>query len=137
MAKSTEGSVQTTKSGLKFIDLSAFSSLGGEKFTGLNVLKLAVNQAVGDLTVTKIGVQKVKGRGKDKGKVREIPSYTVKAAGGREYRAPLNASFVMKCADAGVKVGDVIAIARGEGYETKDGNKGIAFDLVVQSRAKK
>jgi len=116
------------------LDMAAFTALSGEKFTGLNVLKLSPNTGVAGLVVTKISTQKVKGRGKDKGKVREIPSYTVRNADGQEVRAPLNASFVMKCESAKVKVGDTLAIWRGEGYESKDGNKGISFDLVVQAR---
>ena len=136
MAKAAkEGQISGTAGKKTFIiGADAFRALTGERFEGLNVLKLAEGEAATGLVVTQIGTQKVKGRGKDKGKVREIASYAVKAADGRTYKAPLNKSFIMKCEDAKVKVGDTIAIARGEGYTSNDGNKGVSYELVVQSR---
>jgi len=117
------------------MDSTAFQSLGGERFAGLNVLKLETDQAIGGLIISKISVQKVKGRGKDKNKVREIPSYAATLGeGGKEFRLPLNASFVMKCADAKLKVGDTIAILKGAAYTSKDGNKGVSYELLVQKR---
>lgn len=115
-------------------DAAAFDNLNGERFAGLNVLKLAAGQAAVGLVVSAIGTQKVKGRGKEKGKTREIPSYSAKAPDGREYRLPLNASFVAKMQDAKVKVGDTVAIRRGDDYVSKEGNRGTSFDLIVQAR---
>lgn len=139
MAKTTktDGKVTVTAGGIQEfkMDASAFQALGGERFSGMNVLKLNTNEAVQGLVISKIGIQKVKGRGKDKGKTREIPSYAATLGeGGKEYRLPLNASFVQKCDEAKIKIGDTIAVLKGEGYESKEGNKGVSFELLVQAR---
>lgn len=136
MAKKSNLSALTKKvpAGQSFrTDASAFAALTGERFSGLNVLKLLPGQAALGLVITKIGVQKVKGRGKEKNKVREIPAYSAEAEG-KEWKLPLNASLVAKLQEAKVKVGDTIAIARGDEYTSKDGNKGSSFELVVQAR---
>lgn len=130
-----KGQIQDGPGGKTFImDAAALADIKGERFAGANILKLGPGQGARDLVVTKIGVQKVKGRGKDKGKTREIPSYAATAPDGREYRLPLNASFVAKMQDAKVKVGDTIALARGEDYTSREGNRGVSFDLIVQAR---
>lgn len=115
-------------------DSAAFDNLTGERYAGLNVLKLAAGQSALGLVISAIGVQEVKGRGKEKGKTRKIPSYSAKAPDGAEYRLPLNASFVAKMEEAKVKVGDTVAIRRGEDYVSKAGNRGTSFDLLVQAR---
>lgn len=137
MSKAKDGTIVKKAGNISefVMDASAFQSLGGERFSGLNVLKLETDQAVGSLVISKIGVQKVKGRGKDKNKVREIPSYAATLGeGGKEFRLPLNASFVMKCVEAKIKVGDTIAILKGAAYTSKDGNKGVSYELLVQKR---
>lgn len=112
---------------------AAFAALSGERFSGLNVLKLAAGESALGLVITKIGTQTVKGRGKEKNKTRNIPAYSAEA-GGKEWKLPLNASLVAKLIEAKVKVGDTIAIARGDEYTSKDGNKGTSYELVVQAR---
>lgn len=114
-------------------DAATFAALQGERFSGLNVLKLTAGQSAMNLVITAIGTQTVKGRGKEKNKTRNIPAYSAEA-GGKVWKLPLNASLVAKLVEAKVKVGDTIAIARGDEYTSKDGNKGTSYELVVQAR---
>lgn len=118
------------------VSADSLRGLAGERFEGMNVLKLAANEGVDGIVISKIGVQKVKGRGKEKGKVREIPSYAGTAPDGKEYRLPLNRSFVDKAVEAKLAIGDTIAIICEGGYESKEGNKGLGFSIVVRERAK-
>ena len=123
------------KPGKSFIKSAAeVANIGGERFAGLNVLKLTDGQAAEGLVISKIGTQVVKGRGKEKGKSREIPSYAAKAPGGLEYRLPLNRSFIDKAGEAKLKVGDEITLICEGAYTSKDGNKGTGFSIVVTKR---
>jgi hypothetical protein len=108
----------------------------GEVFAGLNVLKLSPGQAAQGLVIAKIGTQIVKGRGKEKGKTREIPSYAATGPDGNEYRLPLNRSFVDKAVEAKLSVGDEITLIAEDEYVSKDGNRGMGFSLIVTARAK-
>jgi hypothetical protein len=109
----------------------------GEVFAGLNVLKLEEGQAAAGLVVSKISEQLVKGRGKEKGKTRKIPSYAATAPDNMEYRLPLNRSFVDKCQDAKLALGDTITLICEGAYTSKEGNKGVGYSLIVTARAKK
>jgi hypothetical protein len=125
-----------TKENLKSFIVSAGEVVKkGEVFAGLNVLKLQAGQAAQGLKVEKIGEQVVKGRGKEKGKTRKIPSYSALAPDGLIYRMPLNKSFLDKAAEAKLAVGDEFTLVCEGAYESKDGNKGIGFSLVVTKRA--
>lgn len=108
----------------------------GEVFAGLNVLKLEAGQAAQGLVIENIGEQIVKGRGKEKGKTRKIPSYTAAAPDGESYRLPLNRSFLDKASEAKLAVGDEITLICEGGYVSKDGNKGVGYSLIVTERAK-
>lgn len=119
------------------LDVSQIQRDGAEVFGGLNVLRLNPGQGAAGLVITKIGTQTVKGRGKEKGKTRELPSYSATAPDGVEYRLPLNRSFVDKAVEAKLKVGDTITlICEGE-YKSKEGNRGMGYTLLVTARAKK
>lgn len=117
------------------VDAGTISRDAGEVFAGLNVLKLKPGQAAAGLVIAKIGVQVVKGRGKEKGKTREIPSYAAKAPDGVEYRLPLNRSFVDKMVEAKVKVGDTVTVIAEDEYVSKEGNRGMGFSIIVTARA--
>lgn len=127
-----------TKAMLKsfIVDAGTIARDSGEVFAGLNVLKLEAGQAASGLVIAKIGVQVVKGRGKEKGKTRELPSYAALAPDGIEYRLPLNRSFVDKAADAKLAVGDTITLIAEGAYTSKDGNRGMGFSLIVTARGK-
>jgi hypothetical protein len=137
MAKKTEGQ-GITRAMLKsfIVDAGTLNREAGEVFAGLNILKLKPGQAAAGLVIAKIGVQIVKGRGKEKGKTREIPSYAAKAPDGIEYRLPLNRSFVDKMVEAKVKVGDTVTVIAEDEYVSKDGNRGMGFSLIVTARKK-
>lgn len=125
-----------TKADLKSFIVSAGEVVRkGEVFAGLNVLKLEPGQAAQGLVIEKIGSVKVKGRGKEKGKVRELPSYSAKAPDGLSYRLPINRSFLDKASEAELAEGDTITVVCEGGYTTKDGNKGIGYSLIVTERA--
>ncbi len=119
------------------VSAAELANVEGERFEGLNVLKLNEGEAADGLAISEIGTQKVKGRGKEKGKVREIPSYAAKAPDGKTYRLPLNRSFIDKAVAASLAVGDTIALICEGGYTSKDGNKGTGYSLIVRARAGK
>lgn len=119
------------------VSASEINKTEGEVFAGINVLKLEEGQAAAGLVISKIGEQLVKGRGKEKGKTRKIPSYAATAPDGMEYRLPLNRSFVDKCTDAKLAVGDTITLVCEGGYVSKEGNRGVGYTLIVTGRASK
>ena len=135
MAKKSNTSPSLSREALKSFIVSASEiKREGEVFAGLNVLKLSPGQAAAGLVIAKIGTQVVKGRGKEKGKTREIPSYSATAPDGNEYRLPLNRSFVDKAVEAKVAVGDEITLIAEDEYVSKDGNRGMGFSLIVTAR---
>lgn len=139
MAKNTNVTASTgiSRAQLKsfIVEAGTLNREAGEVFSGMNVLKLQPGQAAQGMVIAKIGIQIVKGRGKEKGKKREIPSYAAKAPDGTEYRLPLNRSFVDKAVEAKLAVGDTITLIAEDAYVSKDGNKGMGFSLIVTARA--
>lgn len=118
-----------------FMDAAAFRALQGERYTGLNILKLQPGQGAGPLEIVKIlPNQDLGSTGKKKKKPVDV--YCAKDADGIELRLPVAQSLTQKLKDAKVGVGDKIAILRGEDYVSKTyGNKGASFELTVLSRA--
>ena len=97
--------------------MEEFLKADGETFGGLNILRLGVGQAAGKFTVTKVekGVKlskKIKGT---------TDRYTARTVDGLEIGMPVSASFVDKARAAKLAVGDVIAVLRGDDYESKFG----------------
>jgi hypothetical protein len=135
MAKNNSNPPAISKASLKSFIVSADEvSREGEVFAGKNVLKLAPGQAAAGLVIAKIGTQIVKGRGKEKGKTREIPAYTATAPDGNDYGLPLNRSFIDKASDAKLAVGDTVTVVCEGEYVSKDGNRGVGYALIVTGR---
>ena len=115
---------------------SAFDALGGEVYSGLNILKLAEGEAAGPFRFLKTVTQEMPAKGKK-------PAQTVTCYvgehivyPGREIRLPLAASFVKKCEDAALKKGDILAVRRGGDYVDKTYRQTCqGFDLKVMARA--
>lgn len=141
MAKNKKGmeNTEANPQGIKgaFMDAAAFRALQGERFTGLNILKLQPGQGAGPLEIVKIlPNQDLGSTGKKKKKPVDV--YCAKDSDGIELRLPVAQSLTQKLKDAKVGVGDVVAILRGEDYVSKTyGNKGASFELTVISRAEK
>lgn len=138
MAKKNTGGISAdeVKSGTVFIDASAFDSMAGETFAGLNILKLNPNQAAGPITIKDILLNQRLGKDSAAKKRKPVDVY-VGEHNGVQIRLPVAASFVQKAKDAKLTVGDVIAIKRGADYTSQFKTRGASYELKVISRASK
>jgi hypothetical protein len=126
------------------MDASMFDSTEGEEFAGLNVLALEVGQPAGPFVISRIlrGVP-VSKKVDPKKKKKPVDKYFafltdmngVKIAGKSEVALPIAAAFTMKCNDAGVKEGDIIALKRTADYDSGQPAKGKGYILKVIKRA--
>lgn len=127
--------------GLK-ITSEAFETLGGEIFAGLNILRLMPGEAAGPfrlLTIEKDKEISGKPGRKAKGAVTsKVTQYVAEHVGnpGRKVLMPIAASFVAKCEEATLSVGDTFALRRGENYTDKTyGQSCQSYELRVLTRA--
>ena len=135
MAKKSEGiSKEQVKSGSVFMDASAFRDMKGETFAGLNILKLEPGKAAGPITIKDILLNQKLGKDSAAKKRKPVDVY-VGDFEGTQIRLPVAASFVAKAKEAKLKVGDVIAILRGEDYTSQFKTRGASYELKVLSRA--
>jgi hypothetical protein len=118
------------------ITSSAFDALGGEVFSGLNILKLSEGEAAGPFRFLRTVEQEMPAKGKKPAQI--VTCYVAEhiVYPGREIRLPLAASFVKKCEDAAIKKGDILAVRRGGDYVDKTYRQTCqGFDLKVMARA--
>ena len=135
MAKKSSGiTAEQVKSGTVFMDADAFRSMKGETFAGLNILKLEPGKAAGPITIKDVLLNQKLGKDSAAKKRKPVDVY-VGEHDGVQIRLPVAASFVAKMKDAKVKVGDVIAILRGEDYTSQFKTRGASYELKVLSRA--
>lgn len=114
----------------------AFDTLGGEIFSGLNILKLAEGEAAGPFRFLKTAIQKMPAKGNKP--AQDVTCYVTEHLSfpGREIRLPIAAAFTKKCEDARLVAGDIIALRRTGDYIDKGfGQKCQGFDLRVIARA--
>lgn len=117
------------------ITSSAFDALGGEVYSGLNILKLAEGEAAGPFRFIKT-VQQTMPAKKNK-PAEDVTCYVGEHISfpGREIRLPIATAFTKKCEDAGLKPGDVIAVRRAGDYIDKTWKQVCqGFDLRVLAR---
>lgn len=122
------------------IDASAFDSLSGEKFLGLNIIKLEIGEAGGPFVL--IGILKDQNLSKKvklkKGQKPKLVDVYVGSHNGSEIRMPASASFVEKAKSSRLAVGDTFAIKRVANYPNPHGGKdGQGFELIIIERSKK
>jgi hypothetical protein len=125
--------------------MADFDSADGEHYAGLNVLKLDVGQAAGPFVISRIDrdakIGKPEGK---KGVQKTIDKYFGfltdlngnKIAGRAEMALPIAKAFVMRCKDALVGVGDIIALKRTADYVSGQPQPGKGYELKVFKRAK-
>lgn len=141
MAKKTKKAESTeipTGAAIKkeyFLDAASFHETEGETYAGLNILKLQPGQGAGPIEITKILKDQQLGKGSAARKRKPTDVYEGQLKG-ITIRLPVAASLVQKLRDAKVGVGDVIAIFRGEDYESAFKTRGASYLLKVISRAK-
>lgn len=116
---------------------SAFDSLGGEVFAGLNILKLSQGEAAGPFRFLKQVNQEMPAKGKKKAETVVCNVVAHLSFPNREIRLPLSASLASKIDDAALKVGDVIAVRRVADYVSKNfaGQNCQGYELRVLARA--
>jgi hypothetical protein len=129
-------SVSTVPASVKLTS-SAFDTMGGEVFSGLNILKLAEGEAAGPFRFLKTVQQTMPAKGKKPAE--DVTCYVAEHLSfpGREIRLPISASLVKKCEDAKLTEGDIIAVRRSGDYVSKNfaGQKCQGFDLRVIARS--
>jgi len=125
---------EQVKTGTVIIDSAAFDSMEGETFTGLNILKLTPGQAAGPITIKEILLNQKLGKDSAAKKRKPVDVY-VGEFNRAQIRLPVAASFVGKAKDAKLKVGDVIAIKRGDDYTSQFKTRGASYELKVLTRA--
>lgn len=135
MAKAKATGVAELKTGSVMIDASAFQQLGGETYEGLNILKLNPGQAAGPILIKDILMNQKLGKDSAAKKRKPVDVY-VGDFNGQTLRLPVAASFVAKCKEAKVAVGDTIAIMRGDDYTSQFKTRGASYVLKVISRKK-
>ena len=116
---------------------SAFDSLGGEVFAGLNILKLAQGDAAGPFRYIKSVGQEMPAKGKKKAEMVVCHVACHLAFPNREIRLPLAASLASKIDDASLKAGDVFAVRRVSDYVSKNfaGQNCQGYELRVLARS--
>lgn len=128
-------SVSTVPASVKLTS-SAFDTLGGEVFSGLNILKLSEGEAAGPFRFLKTVLQTMPAKGKKPAE--DVTCYVAEHLSfpGREIRLPISVSLVKKCEDAKLSAGDIIAVRRSGDYVSKNfaGQKCQGFDLRVIAR---
>lgn len=116
---------------------SAFDSLGGEVFAGLNILKLSQGEAAGPFRFLKAVEQDMPAKGKKKAETVICNVVAHLSFPNREIRLPLSASLSAKIDDAALKAGDVIAVRRVADYVSKNfaGQNCQGYELRVLARS--
>jgi hypothetical protein len=116
---------------------SAFDSLGGEVFAGLNILKLSQGEAAGPFRFLKQVNQEMPAKGKKKAETVVCNVVAHLSFPNREIRLPLSASLSAKIDDAALKAGDVIAVRRVADYVSKNfaGQNCQGYELRVLARS--
>ncbi len=113
-----------------------FAKLSGEKFAGLRILTLEVNEAAGPFRLTNILPDQHLGDEKGKKKMKPVDVYVAMDSSDMEIRMPVAASFVGKAKDSNLAIGDEFCVMRAEDYTSKDyGTKGKSYLLTVTKRA--
>lgn len=114
----------------------AFDALGGEIFSGLNILKLAEGEAAGPFSYLRSVQQEIPAKGKRKASVVTVHVAAHLSYPAREVRMPIAAAFLGKAEDAKLTEGDVFAVRRSGDYIDKNyGQKCQGFELRVLARA--
>lgn len=127
--------VTTSPASIKLTS-SAFDTLGGEVFAGLNILKLAEGEAAGPFSYLRSVEQEIPAKGKRKASVVTVHVAEHLSFPGREVRMPIAAAFLGKADDAKLGAGDVFAVRRSGDYIDKNyGQKCQGFELRVLARA--
>jgi hypothetical protein len=126
--------------GMKIVS-EAFDNLTGEIYAGLNIVKLEPGEAAGPFRLLRIDrdVEIARPGKKKNGTPGKVDKYVGEhlAFKGREAQMPIAASFLGKCDDSKLAVGDIFAFRRGENYTDKTyGQKNCqSFELKVLARA--
>lgn len=129
----------TTKA-THLMDASAFDNLDGEKFLGLNILKIEKGQAAGPFILTEVLRDQNLNKKKKlkKGEKPKLINVYVGQFNKTSMRMPASASFTMKADENKLAVGDTYAIKRVEDYPNPNGGKdGQGYELIIIERAKK
>lgn len=129
---------ETTTTGPASVKLtsSAFDTLGGETYAGLNILKLAEGEAAGPFAYLKSVQQEIPAKGKRKASIVTVHVAEHISFPGREVRMPIAAAFLGKADDAKLAPGDIFAVRRGGDYIDKNyGQKCQGFELKVLARS--
>lgn len=124
------------KRGSVMIAASSFDEIQGETFAGLNILVLKEGEAAGPIKIVKILKDQKLGKDTAKRKKKPVDVYCGEH-NGVELRLPIAASFIMKAKEAGVAIGDVIAIKRVGDYMSQFNTRGASYVLKVISRGSK
>lgn len=118
------------------MDAAAFAALQGEKFLGLNILKLEPNTGAGPFVLSKILPKQDLGGGKKK--MEPVDVYVAIDANNVEIRMPIAASFIGKAKDSKLSLGDKFAVFRTSDYKSKAfKTEGKGYNLTIITRAKK
>ena len=137
----TNDTTSITKNDLKTaggMTAADFSKLTGEKFAGLRILTLEINEAAGPFRLTNILRDQELGDQTGKKKMKPVDVYVAIDANDLEVRMPVAASFVGKAKDSNLAIGDTFCVLRAEDYVSKDfGTKGKSYLLTVTARAAK
>lgn len=113
-----------------------FSKLTGEKFAGLRILHLEINEAAGPFRLTNILRDQELGEQTGKKKMKPVDVYVAMDSADMEIRMPVAASFVGKAKDSNLAIGDEFCVLRAEDYISKDfGTKGKSYLLTVTKRS--
>ena len=114
-------------------DPDAFDTAKGEKFAGLNILKLKPGEAAGPFVL--VNILRDQQLGDSKKKMKPVDVY-VASFGNQEVRMPVAASFVGKAMDSKLGIGDTFLVKRLEDYtDKKYGRECHAYALNITARA--
>ena len=134
-AKQSEQLAQMKTGTFLLADPSAFDTAPGEKFAGLNILKLKPGEAAGPFLL--VNILKDQKLGEKNKKMQPVDVYVATFAH-QEVRMPVAASFVGKAQDSHLAVGDTFLVKRLEDYtDKKYGRECQAFALNITARATK
>ncbi len=141
MAKATNEEKKTTKNEIRtggvFVAADVFNNLKGERFAGLNILKLNPGEAAGPLTLKEILLKQdlTPAGSKRKKKMDPVDVYIATGPDKKiEIRMPIAASFIQKAKDAKLSVGDVFYTRRGDDYVSQFKTRGQSYEITVTQR---
>ncbi len=138
MAKKDDSKITRADLTAGIMTAEQFRALNGEKFAGLNILKLEPGTGGGPFTLTKILPKQDLGGGAGKGKRKPVDVYVAEDSAKVEVRMPIAASFTGKAKDAKLAIGDSFAVFRQDDYTSKKfGSKCASYEITVTGRAKK